>query len=81
MKFRNHRHRFFSSFCCLMLFAFTIGCTQQDNTPVQTTADEIDQYLADNPDENYSSDGIVADATTGEEQNADGSGDGEGESE
>ena len=33
------------------------GCGR-GNEPVETTADELDQFLLDNPDENYTSDGL-----------------------
>lgn len=59
----------------LLIFPM-VGC-KTETTPVQTTADELDQYLADNPDEAYSSDGI-AEEMTADEENGDGD-DGSGE--
>lgn len=56
--------------CALFIFS-TVGC-KTETTPVQTTADELDQYLADNPDEAYSSDGVAEEMTADE-------GDGEGD--
>ncbi|MDG2219964.1 MAG: hypothetical protein P8L85_01190 [Rubripirellula sp.] len=56
--------------CVLLVFPM-VGC-KTETTPVQTTGNELDQYLADNPDEAYSSDGIAEDMTADEE---DGEGD------
>ena len=52
--------RIFLHFTILMAFAIG-GCISKDTTPVQTSGDAIDQYLQENPDENYSSDGSESD--------------------
>ena len=48
---------------CVLLSLFCVpivglsGCSKEDMTPVQTSEDDIAQFLAENPEENYSSDG------------------------
>ena len=41
----------------MTVLAFTPGCSE-DTSPVETTADELDQFLAENPDEAYTSDDL-----------------------
>ena len=48
--------RFFLHMFILLALVFG-GCSSEDMTPVQTTGDEIVQFLQENPEENYSSDG------------------------
>ena len=65
--------------CCFAFVGVVVGCSEPDMAPVQTSADELDQYLANNPDENYSSDDVAEEMTadTGEgedETGAEGSG-------
>ena len=52
-------------FCCLLIPALA-GC-QDDTTPTPVSPDSIDQFLKDNPEEAYSSDGLVAEMTEDEE--------------
>jgi hypothetical protein len=52
-------------FCCLLIPAL-VGC-QEDTTPTPVTPDSIDQFLEDNPEEAYSSDGLVEEMTQDEE--------------
>ncbi len=52
-------------FCCLLVPA-SAGC-QKDTTPTPVSPDSIDQFLQDNPDEAYSSDGLVEEMTQDEE--------------
>ncbi len=58
-----------------VLLAPIAGCGN-DKTPVQTTAGDIEQYLAEHPDEAYSSDSASADMDAAEAN--DGSGDSSG---
>ena len=44
-----------SLFCCVPIVGLS-GCSK-DMEPVQTSENDIEQFLAENPDENYSSDG------------------------
>jgi hypothetical protein len=60
----------FALVVCVLLIFPMVGC-KTETTPVQTSADELDQYLADNPDEAYSSDG-VAEEMTADEENGEG---------
>ena len=63
---RSVRSHVVSLSCCFMLAA-AIGCQQEDMTPVQTSADELDQYLLDNPNEAYSSDDLESAIATDEQ--------------
>ena len=47
-----------SSFLCCLLFAPLVGCGG-DKAPTQINPDAIDQFLEENPDEAYSSDGLA----------------------
>ena len=61
-----------SLFCCVPIFGLS-GCSQ-DTTPVQTSENDIEQFLAENPEENYSSDGVgdaEADEMEADEQDDD----------
>ena len=51
------RNQFFYACLGLLLVICASGCGR-GNEPVETTADELDQFLLDNPDENYTSDGL-----------------------
>jgi hypothetical protein len=53
------------AFCCFLVPALT-GC-QDDTTPTPVSPDSIDQFLEDNPEEAYSSDGLVEEMTQDEE--------------
>jgi hypothetical protein len=64
-----------SPLCILLHLAIFLtfaigGCSSKDTTPVQTSGDAIDQYLQENPEEAYSSDGAESDETKedGEEE-------------
>jgi len=60
--------RIFFHLAILMAFAIG-GCSSKDTTPVQTSGDAIDQFLQENPDEAYSSDGSESEES--EEDTAD----------
>jgi len=52
-----------------ILLTFAIGgCSSKDTTPVQTSGDAIDQYLQENPEEAFSSDGSESDETREDEE-------------
>ncbi|MDF1845098.1 MAG: hypothetical protein P1U77_27105 [Rubripirellula sp.] len=65
----NLARSIFALFVCALLIFPMVGC-KTETAPVQTTADELDQYLADNPDEAYSSDGVAEEMTADEEDGA-----------
>jgi len=69
---RTVRYHVVSFFCCFGLVA-SIGCQQKDMSPVQTSADELDLYLSENPNEAYSSDDLESEIEADEQ-------DGEGDS-
>ena len=54
--------RFLLHFSILLTFAIG-GCSSKDTKPVQTGGDAIDQYLQENPEEAYSSDGSQSQET------------------
>ena len=62
-----------SPLCVLLhlaiLLTFAIGgCSSKDTTPVQTSGDAIDQYLQENPEEAFSSDGSESDEAREDEE-------------
>lgn len=62
-----HRHSFHTaSVGFALLSVLLLGC-QKDMTPTRTSPDAIDAYLEENPDEAYSSDGLVEEMTEDED--------------
>ncbi len=57
MRARHQNLGFLFCFLVVTVLAFTPGCSE-DTSPVETTADELDQFLAENPDEAYTSDDL-----------------------